>query len=103
MPIKRRSGKAAKRLDEYEMEEMLYGMGECLFNGAGYLDGGPVSAHSAEEIAAAREIMQADWVRHHQRVLDAWADRSERDLEIARQYFGDPAEPWALSQFGMPG
>lgn len=102
MPIKRRIGKAAKQLDNLDLEELFYGPGECLINGAGYIDGQLSRNLSEADLAAAREAMLRDWERHWRRVLEAWDSRSEHDLEIARRHHGNPAEPWAQREFGRP-
>ena len=102
MPVKRRLGKSAKQIDNLDIEELFYGPGTCLINGAGYIDGQLSRDISDEDMAAARELMRGDWQRHHQRVLSAWDNRTEWDREIARRCFGDPAAPWALTEFGAP-
>lgn len=105
MPIKRRLGKAAKQLDFTDIEDLLYGPGTCLFNGAGYLgEHNDVSWRDASEEtqAAVLAAMRTDWERNHARLLDIWANRTEHDLYIAKEYHGDPSEPWALTEFGTP-
>lgn len=105
MPIKRRIGKAAKQLDHCDIEDLLYGPGTCLFNGAGYLgEHDDVSWRDASDAtrAAVLAAMKTDWDRNHARLMAMWADRDENDRRIARDYYGDPAEPWALTEFGAP-
>lgn len=55
-----------------------------------------------ETQAAVLSAMKADWERNHARVMAAWDGRDEHALYIAKEYHGDPAEPWALTEFGDP-
>ncbi|MGZ2410747.1 hypothetical protein ACUXST_000144 [Sphingomonas sp. F9_3S_D5_B_2] len=106
MPVKRRLAKARRELDSAsDLQDLFYGPGTCLFNGEGYLgphgDGrwrGKPDHVKAQVLAA----MRCDWERHNATVMQAWHDRTEHELYIARQYHGDPAQPWALRQFGDP-
>lgn len=103
MPIKRRADKSRNRLDEFLLEDLFYGPGTCLFNGAGYLaphDDGMWREKSPEVQALVLAEMEADWQRFAHRIIAAWEDRSPHDRKIAREYHGDPAEPWAATHFG---
>lgn len=105
MPVKRRVGKARKQLDGTDLEDLFYGPGTCLFNGCGYLGphgDGLWHEKSADVQAAVLAEMRADWERHSAAILAAWESRSPHDRYIAREYHGDPAEPWAQTQFGEP-
>ena len=105
MPIKRRAAKARKQLDGLDISDLLYGPGTCLFNGCGYLgDYGdwPFETKSDEVKQAVLTAMREDWERNRETVLAAWNSRSPHERYIAREYHGDPAEPWALTQFGAP-
>ena len=105
MPVKRRAAKARRQIDDMDLQELFYGPGSCLINCTGYL--GPYGdgkfADKSEAIQAeVLDTMRADWERHCEAVMDAWRARTPHDLYIDRTYHGDPAEPWALQQFGVP-
>jgi hypothetical protein len=102
MPVKRRLSKSRKELDNTDLEDLFYGPGTCLFNGAGYLgahNDGFWRDKSPDVQAAVLAEMREDWERHRSTILTAWQSRSPHDLYIAREYHGDPAEPWAQQQF----
>ena len=102
MPVKRRRNKGHS-LDEMHIEDLFYGPGTCLFNGAGYLGDhgdGNLLDKKPEVQAIILETMRDDWERFSGKILTAWAERSEQDLDIAKRFHGDPAAPWALTEFG---
>lgn len=102
MPVKRRRDKS-RSLDSDTLEDLFYGPGTCMFNGAGYLGpyGDGLWRDKLPEVQAiVLEIMRADWERFHAIILTAWADRSVHDIDIAKRFHGDPAQPWAQTEFG---
>lgn len=106
MPVKRRVAKTRKALDSTDIEDMHYGPGTCLIGGLGYLGphGDGLWQDAAPEVqAAVLETMRVDWERQWPAVMDAWRNRTAHELYLAREFHGDPAEPWALTQFGQPG
>lgn len=93
------------QLDNLKISELHYGPGTCLLAGAGYYI--PNSRkfyfqHTEEEQAHIIAWMRDDWMLGHRIVMEAWDNRDEHDLYIAREHHGDPAEPWALTEFGEP-
>jgi hypothetical protein len=105
MPVKRRAEKSRKQLGSTDIEDLFYGPGTCLFNGAGYL--GPHGDHpwqdkSKDVKRAVLTAMRDDWERHYSVVLAAWEQRTPHDLYIAREHHQDPSQPWALRRFGKP-
>ena len=110
MPRKRTRRRFRRELDDQEIEELFYGPGTCTFSGEGYLgrigyDTGRAAWRDMAEAEKAQvlETMRADWERHSSQVMQAWAARDdyERDY-LAVQYHGNPANPWAMEQFGTP-
>lgn len=103
MPAKRRVGKARRQIDDAYLEDLHYGPGTCLFNGCGYL-GPHGDGFWREKPADVQGVvlaeMREDWERHRAAILAAWEGRSAHDRYIAREYHGDPAEPWAQREFG---
>lgn len=105
MPVKRRLAKARRHLEDGDLDDLFYGPGTCLFNGSGYLGqygDGRFADKTAEVKAAVLEEMQADWHRHEDAIMEAWADRTEHDRYIAAEFHGDPPAPWVAMQFGEP-
>lgn len=104
MPIKRRRDKS-RSIDSQKMEDLFYGPGTCLFNGCGYLGDhgdGNFADKDSEVQSIILETMREDWERFSGKILLAWADRSEHDMDIAKRFHGEPAEPWAQTEFGEP-
>lgn len=105
MPVKRRAEKR-RSFDKLKLEDLMYGPGTCLFNGCGYLAryGDGIFREKSPEIQAAiLDDMRADWEIHYRAVLQAWADRDEHQIWCGENHYGNPSEPWAQTQFGMPG
>ena len=105
MPVKRRAAKAKRQLNTQDVEDLLYGPGTCLFNGEGYM--GPYDDARFEEVspevqAAVLAAMREDWERQWSLVMDTWRNRSPHDIWCAKNHYGNPPEPWALTQFGEP-
>ena len=104
MPVKRRIEKSRK-IDAMKIKELHYGPGTCLLAGCGYYVPGSQKFyfdHSEQEQDEIVEWMREDWTRHHRQVMASWEARDEHDLYIASHHHGDPAEPWALTEFGQP-
>ena len=103
MPVKRRIAKARKQLDNLDIEDLFYGPGTCLLNGFGYLGpyGDGMWHDKPDDVqAAVLDVMRVDWQRHSATVMAAWSARTEHDHYIAREYHGDPDQPWPLTEFG---
>ena len=104
MPVKRRRNKAHS-IDDMHVEDLFYGPGTCLFNGYGYLGDhgdGNFMDKTPEVQAFVLQRMRDDWERFNARIMAAWASRNEHEIDIAGRFHGDPAEPWAQTQFGDP-
>lgn len=102
MPRKRRTAKG-RTLTTGEIEDLFYGPGTCLFNGDGYLapyENGLWHMKSPDVQATVIEVMRQDWVLFHRTVMQAWQSRTPHDLWCARRHHDNPAEPWALEEFG---
>jgi hypothetical protein len=103
MPIKRRREKARRQIDDEDMEDLFYGPGTALLEGyCTRYSSSRFDDLSPSDQAAVIEDMRQDWQRQSADVLAAWRSRTEHDLYIAREYFNDPEQPWALTQFGEP-
>jgi len=104
MPAKKRISKAHVLESEW-IEDLFYGPGTCLINGLGYLGSRHVQLWSEADKATQAAVlaeMKADWARGHRKVMAAWGERSDHELDIAKRFHGDPAQPWAITQFGEP-
>lgn len=104
MPVKRRLNKAYS-IDDMHFEDLFYGPGTCLFNGCGYLGDhgdGNLTDKTPEVQAIIMQTMREDWQRFQAKIMAAWAARTEHDIDIAKRFHGDPAEPWAQIEFGDP-
>jgi len=91
-----------RALDEFRIGELMYGPASCLLAGCGYaadLDGN-WNDQTDETRAAVINAMRADWLLHSAKVWTAWHSRTPHELQIARQYEGNPAQPWAAKEFG---
>ena len=94
MPVKRRAGKAAKRLSADHVTMLTAGPHEMLFAGCGYMEGrlaGVYDRADDAERADIDEAMRADWAIHRDRLLAEW--QSEH---------GPVSKPWASLQFDDP-
>lgn len=104
MPIKKRVDKSRK-LDSYKIDELHYGPGTCLLAGLGYhgpYHKGLRDADLEQDSETILAEMNADWRRYSRTVMDAWHSRDEHALWCAKQQHGDPAQPWAQTEFGDP-
>jgi len=91
MPVKRRTGKAA-RLSDYHREQLRDGPEDHLLAGVGYMEGHASAVFSCAndaEKALILEQMRSDWARHGVNFLAEWRDAGIRS-------------PWALETFGRP-
>lgn len=104
MPVKRRFNKG-RSLDTDLIEDLFYGPGTCLFSGCGYLGQHGNSAwrdKSPEDQEAVLSAMRDDWERFHPSIMKAWDNRTAHDIDIAKRFHCNPAEPWAQTEFGEP-
>lgn len=105
MPRKKRASKV-NQLDDWRLHELQYGPGESLINGVGYFHTPEGTTYQLwsnipdVEQSAIVERMRGDWQRHSSRVMAAWNARSESELAMAKNHYGEPAEPWAMGKFG---
>ena len=97
MPIKRRRDKS-RTLDTFKIRELHRGPGSCLLAGCGYWEGDFYDRLDEEQQAMVRLDMREDWERHSAAILQAFEDRTEHEIYLD----GDLAEPWALTEFGIP-
>lgn len=101
MPVKRRIEKARRQLDSEDLEDLFYGPGSALLEGyCSAMTSSHFEALSATDQALVVDAMREDWERHGAAVLEAWRLRTPHDLYLAREYYGDPTEPWAQREFG---
>jgi hypothetical protein len=116
MPTNRtRRTRAKNTLDSHKMGQLHHGPHDCLIAGAGYyqhptrpdaVKGSPAGFYwdlDNEGKARILDQMRADWFREQDAIMTAWDARDDDTRERARNYHGNPAEPWALREFGHGG
>lgn len=123
MPTNRtRRGRTRGDMDWGRMHEQHYGPGSSLLAGCGYYMFGQNFTNRAianrsnvrgdehgfywqlrpDNQARVIEFMRADWLLHHDAIMAAWNNRDEHERYLASEHRADPAEPWALTEFGAP-
>lgn len=106
MPTNRTRRKRTRvEITDMKMRELFYGPGTCFFAGEGYLT--PEMPQLWRDVSEADKQavlarMAGDWRASSHRVLEAWEARDEHELWCAGRHHGNPAEPWAQTEFGLP-